>query len=70
MTDQAFLFIELDFFNFVALLIKRGNRSGFGFNEQNIHIATHILPGHAVDLIPPLGVEVDLHLRQAVLIEC
>ena len=70
MTDQALLFIKLNFFDFATLPIKRSDRPGFRFNEQDIHIATHVLSGHTIDLIAPLSVEVYLHLRQTVLIEC
>ena len=70
MTDQALLFIKLNFFDFATLPIKRSGRPGFRFNEQDIHIATHVLSGYTIDLIAPLSVEVYLHLRQTVLIEC
>ena len=53
MTDQALLFIELNFFDFVTLPIKRSDRPGFGFNEQDIHIAAHVLSRSRVDLIAP-----------------
>ena len=67
--DQAAVLEELDRLDLLAVLIDDEIGARARLDEQDVHHPPHIVPGDAVDLVAALGVEADLHLGQAVLVE-